>query len=100
MSMEISFDGYLTEYPDSHMRSGCNAININDISCIMTFDCCLTGDPRLNTPMDFEASKVDCEINFNREFFKYQPPRPLAEIDAELAKVEKRIMEMLREVTE
>ena len=40
------------------------------------------------------------EINFNREFFQYQPPRPLAEIDAELAAVEKRIMWLLREVTE
>ncbi len=44
--------------------------------------------------------KVGYEINFNREFFKYQPPRPLAEIDAELEAVESRIMGMLREVTE
>ncbi len=28
------------------------------------------------------------------------PPRPLAEIDAELAEVEKRILALLREVTE
>ena len=40
------------------------------------------------------------EINFNREFFEYKPPRPLAEIDAELEAVEKRIMGLLREVTE
>jgi len=44
--------------------------------------------------------KVGYEINFNREFFQYQPPRPLAEIDAELEDVEKRILGMLREVTE
>lgn len=44
--------------------------------------------------------KVGYEINFNRVFFQYQPPRPLAEIDAELAEVEKRIMALLREVTE
>ncbi len=49
---------------------------------------------------DGGIGKVGYEINFNREFFKYQPPRPLAEIDAELAEVEKRIMDMLREVTE
>lgn len=49
---------------------------------------------------DGGVGKVGYEINFNREFFKYQPPRPLAEIDAELASVEKRIMELLREVTE
>ena len=49
---------------------------------------------------DGGIGKVGYEINFNREFFQYQPPRPLAEIDAELAAVEKRIMGLLREVTE
>ncbi len=49
---------------------------------------------------DGGIGKVGFEINFNREFFQYQPPRPLAEIDAELAAVEKRIMGLLREVTE
>ena len=43
---------------------------------------------------------VGYEINFNRVFFQYQPPRPLSEIDAELAGVEQRILELLREVTE
>jgi len=47
-----------------------------------------------------QLSKVGYEINFNREFFQYRPPRPLAEIDAELAEVEKRILALLREVTE
>ena len=37
---------------------------------------------------------------FNRVFFQYQPPRPLHEIDAELAGVEQRILDLLREVTE
>ena len=49
---------------------------------------------------DGGIGKVGYEINFNREFFKYKPPRALAEIDAELAEVERRIMAMLREVTE
>lgn len=49
---------------------------------------------------DGGIGKVGYEINFNREFFQYQPPRPLNEIDAELEAVEKRIMELLREVTE
>jgi type I restriction enzyme M protein len=48
---------------------------------------------------DGGIGKVGYEINFNREFFQYQPPRPLAEIDAELAAVEKRILGLLREVT-
>lgn len=49
---------------------------------------------------DSGIGKVGYEINFNRVFFQYQPPRPLHEIDAELAGVEQRILELLREVTE
>ncbi len=49
---------------------------------------------------DGGIGKVGYEINFNRVFFQYQPPRPLHEIDAELAEVEARIMALLREVTQ
>ncbi|MDP3196582.1 MULTISPECIES: hypothetical protein [Pseudomonadota] len=38
--------------------------------------------------------------NFNYIFFQHQPPRPLHEIDAELVGVERRILALLREVTE
>jgi type I restriction enzyme M protein len=38
--------------------------------------------------------------NFNHIFFQYQPPRPLHEIDAELAGVEQRILALSWEVTE
>ncbi|WP_278481593.1 type I restriction-modification system subunit M [Achromobacter insolitus] len=48
---------------------------------------------------DGGIGKVGYEINFNRVFFQYQPPRPLHEIDAELAEVEKRILNLLGEVT-
>ncbi|GBR69573.1 type I restriction-modification system subunit M [Gluconobacter kanchanaburiensis] len=49
---------------------------------------------------DGGIGKVGYEINFNRIFFQYQPPRPLHKIDAELAEVEKRILGLLSEVTE
>jgi type I restriction enzyme M protein len=49
---------------------------------------------------DGGIGKMGDEINFNRVCFQYQPPRPLYEIDAELAEVEKRIIGLLREVTE
>jgi type I restriction enzyme M protein len=49
---------------------------------------------------DEGIGKVGYEINFNREFFQYQPPRPLHEIDADLEAVEKKIMALLREVTD
>jgi type I restriction enzyme M protein len=34
--------------------------------------------------MDRSKDKVGYEINFNRYFYVFTPPRPLAEIDAEL----------------
>jgi type I restriction enzyme M protein len=47
---------------------------------------------------DGEIGKVGYEINFNRYFYKYQPPRPLEEIEADIKGVEGEILEMLREV--
>lgn len=50
--------------------------------------------------MDRTKDKVGYEINFNRHFYKFTPPRPLAVIDAELKEAEDEIMRLLREVTE
>jgi type I restriction enzyme M protein len=49
---------------------------------------------------DGEVGKVGYEINFNRYFYEYQPPRDLEVIEAEIKTLEKEIMDMLREVTE
>jgi len=49
---------------------------------------------------DGEIGKVGYEINFNRYFYQYQPPRPLEKIEADIKKLEKEIMDMLHEVTE
>jgi type I restriction enzyme M protein len=49
---------------------------------------------------DGKVGIVGYEINFNRYFYKYVPPRPLEEIEADLRKVEKEIMELLKEVIE
>jgi hypothetical protein len=49
---------------------------------------------------DKEIGRVGHEINFNRYFYKYQPPRKLADIDAELKQVEAEIAALLGEVTE
>jgi type I restriction enzyme M protein len=47
---------------------------------------------------DGEVGKVGYEINFNRYFYKYQPPRPLEEIEADIKTLEREILEMLRDV--
>jgi type I restriction enzyme M protein len=48
---------------------------------------------------DGEVGKVGYEINFNRYFYQYQPPRPLAEIEADIKGLEGEIMAMLGEIT-
>jgi len=49
-------------------------------------------------PADGEVGRVGYEINFNRYFYQYIPPRPLAEIDAELKALEAEIAGLLKEV--
>ena len=52
----------------------------------------------IRDPQDGGVGKVGYELNLNREFYEYRPPRPLAEIDADLQRLEAEIAEMLREV--
>ena len=47
---------------------------------------------------DQQVGIVGYEIPFNRHFYQYQPPRDLAEIDADLDAVSAEIMKLLREV--
>ena len=42
--------------------------------------------------IDHDKTKVGYEIPFNRHFYVFKPPRPLAEIDAELKRVTDRIL--------
>ncbi len=46
--------------------------------------------------IDHEKTKVGYEIPFNRHFYVFTPPRPLAEIDAELKQTTDRILEMIK----
>jgi len=55
-------------------------------------------DTSRRDPQDGEVGIVGYEINFNRYFYEYRPPRPLEEIEADIQKVEKEIVAMLREV--
>lgn len=50
--------------------------------------------------IDGTKTKIGYEIPFTRHFYVYEPPRPLAEIDAELKALEERIQGLLAEVTE
>lgn len=47
---------------------------------------------------DGDVGRVGYEINFNRYFYRYVPPRPLEEIDAELRALEAEIAGLLKEM--
>jgi type I restriction enzyme M protein len=46
--------------------------------------------------VDYEKTKVGYEIPINRHFYVYKPPRPLAEIQADIARLEGEIADLLQ----
>ena len=55
-------------------------------------------DTNRRDPQDGEVGLVGYEINFNRYFYEYHPPRPLEQIEADIQKVEEEILAMVREL--
>jgi len=55
-------------------------------------------DSQRRDAQDGEVGIVGYEINFNRYFYQYRPPRPLEAIEKDIREVEKDIMAMLRDV--
>jgi type I restriction enzyme M protein len=56
-------------------------------------------DTSKRDPKDGQVGLVGYEINFNRYFYRYTPPRPLEDIEADIRGIERDIMEMLAQVT-
>jgi type I restriction enzyme M protein len=50
--------------------------------------------------IDHPKTRIGYEVPLTRHFYSYLPPRPLAEIDADIKKLELEIQELLTEVTE
>jgi type I restriction enzyme M protein len=48
---------------------------------------------------DGDVGRVGYEINFNRYFYRYVPPRPVVEIDQELKELEVEIANLLKQAT-
>ncbi len=87
-------DGY---EPDADLRDFENVPLKEDI------DAYFEREVRPHVPdawMDRSKDKVGYEINFNRHFYQFTPPRPLEEIDTELKQAENEILRLLQEVTE
>lgn len=49
--------------------------------------------------IDHGKTKVGYEIPLNRHFYRYEPPRPLEEIEADIKTLEGEILSLLKEVT-
>jgi type I restriction enzyme M protein len=50
--------------------------------------------------VDYTKTRLGYEIPLTRHFYKYLPPRPLEEIDAEIKALEAEIQKLISEVTE
>lgn len=48
--------------------------------------------------VDHAKTRIGYEIPLTRHFYRYVPPRPLAEIDAEMRALEEQIQDLLAEV--
>jgi type I restriction enzyme M protein len=56
-------------------------------------------DTTKRDPKDGEVGIVGYEINFNRYFYRYKPPRPLEKIEADIRGIEADIVRILGEIT-
>lgn len=44
-------------------------------------------------------TRIGYEIPLNRHFYRYEPPRPLPEIEGDIKRLEQEILALLSEVT-
>jgi type I restriction enzyme M protein len=56
-------------------------------------------DAARRDPKDGRVGLIGYEINFNRYFYRYTPPRPLEAIEADIRAIEGDIVRMLAQVT-
>jgi type I restriction enzyme M protein len=92
---EICLDSEGNPEPDSELRDNENVPLKEDID--VYFD----REVKPHVPdawIDEEKTRTGYEIPLTRHFYKYVPPRPLEEIQAEIAQLESEIVGMLREV--
>ncbi len=93
---EVSRDKKGNLEPDSSLRDYENVPLKEDIQEYMTREV-LPHVP--DAWVDESKTKTGYELNFNRYFYQYVPPRPLEDIEADLKGIEEEIAGMLSEVT-
>ena len=96
-SAEVCTDAKGNPEPDSDLR------DYENVPLKETIDEYMKREVLPHVPdawVDESKTKIGYEINFNRYFYKYTPPRPLDQIETDLKKIEGEIADMLAEVTE
>jgi type I restriction enzyme M protein len=94
---ELQTDRHGDPLPDPDLRDNENVPLDEDINAYLAREV-LPHVP--DAWVDHSKTKIGYEIPFTRHFYVYTPPRPLAEIDAELKQLEAEIQRLLSEVTE
>lgn len=102
---EIYRDAHGNPEPDPELRDSENVPLHEDIEAYFEREVRPhMPDAWINTKIrdekDGQVGKVGYEINFNRYFYTYTPPRSLTEIEADLKALEQAIVTLLHEVTE
>jgi len=92
---DVCFDKKGNPEPDSDLRDYENVPLKEEIDAYMVREV-LPHVP--DAWVDENKTKIGYELNFNRYFYTYTPPRPLEEIEADLRVIEREIEEMLKEV--
>ncbi len=103
-SAEICRDNDGQPEPDTELRDTENVPLLEDIHGYFDREVKPhVPDAWINTSVrdhqDGEVGKVGYEINFNRYFYQYQPPRALTEIESDIKVLEGEIMAMLKDIT-
>ena len=96
-------EGELLLGKDDEPRSDSNLRDYENVPLSDTIDEYMQREVLPHVPgawVDESKTKIGYEIPFTREFYVYEPPRSLEQIDAEIEELEGEILELLREVTE
>ena len=89
-------DGYCTYEPDPELRDNENVPLKEKIEDYVKREV-LPHAP--DAWVDESKTKIGHEIPLNRHFYRYEPPRPLEEIELDIKMLESEILSLLKEVT-
>lgn len=98
---ESSPEGEIVKGPKGHIEPDSSLRDTENVPLTEDVDDYVKREVRPWTPeawVDESKTKIGYEITFTRAFYVYEPPRPLAEIDADVQSAIARVQELFAEV--